>query len=74
MTDLLLAAIHALRLALVAEHPLLDDDTAAPDDPPVRRAARRALRQAARLRRALRAYRRAVDDALAQPDLPRDPF
>ena len=74
MIDLLLAALHALRLALVAEHPLLDDDMAASDDPPVRRAARRALRHAAHLRRALRAYRRAVDDVLAQPGLPPEPF
>jgi hypothetical protein len=66
---LLDAALVALRHALLAEHPLLD---AAPsgDDPLVRQRARRALRHATRLRRALRAYRREVDDALEAPDEP----
>ncbi|HTZ86063.1 MAG TPA: hypothetical protein VMB05_05280 [Solirubrobacteraceae bacterium] len=53
-------ALVALRLALLAEHPLLDDDLAAPDDPPVQRRARRILRLAQLLRRAVADYRREV--------------
>jgi hypothetical protein len=63
-------ALSALRLALFAEHPLLDDDLAAEDDPPVQRRARILLRLADRLHRALDAYRREVDDVLRE--LPRD--
>jgi hypothetical protein len=63
VVDLVSSALSGLRLALLAEHPLLDDDSAAPDDPPVRRRARTLLRHAERLRRALRAYRR---EALSQ--------
>jgi hypothetical protein len=74
MVDLLLAALDALRLALVAEHPLLDDDLAALDDYPVRSAARKALRHADHLRRALRRYRKAVNTVLSATDLPADPF
>lgn len=76
VVDVVDAALHALALALVVEHPTLDDlddDPAFIDDPPVRRRARVALRVARRLRSALRAYRRAVDHALADPqdqDLP----
>jgi hypothetical protein len=62
--DLLQHALDALRLALLAEHPLLDDDLAAPDDPPVRRSARRLLWHAHRLRRALDSYRREVNKVL----------
>jgi hypothetical protein len=68
VVDLVSSALTALRFALPAEHPLLDDDLAAIDDPPVRRTARRLLRRADRLRRALRAYRRSVDAALQCPD------
>jgi len=65
--ELLDHCLSALRLALIVEHPLLDDDLAAPDDPPVRRRARALIRNAERLRRALDAYRRAVDDVLGGP-------
>ncbi|HKQ70310.1 MAG TPA: hypothetical protein VJT73_13265 [Polyangiaceae bacterium] len=68
VVDLVTSALKALRLALLAEHPLLDDDSAAPDDPPVRRSARTLLRQADRLRRALRGYRRTVAAVLQAPD------
>jgi hypothetical protein len=64
VVDLVDSTLGALRLALLAEHPLLDDDLAAPDDPPVRRRARALLRIAARLRRELQAYRHDVDQAL----------
>jgi hypothetical protein len=74
VVDLLLASLEALRLALLAEHPLLDDELAAPDDPPVRRAARKTLQYAARLRRALRLYRKTVDAVLSEPDTSSDPF
>jgi hypothetical protein len=74
VVDLLLASLDALRLALIAEHPLLDDELAAPDDPPARSAARSTLRQAARLRRALRLYRKTVDAVLTEPDTTSDPF
>lgn len=73
VVDLVDAALRALRLAMFAEHPLLDDDMAAPDDPPVRRRARQLLRHADRLRRGLDAYRREVDLVLREPaetDLP----
>ena len=66
--DLVDAALHALRLALLAEHPLLDDDLAAPDDPPVQRRARQLLRHADRLRRGLVAYRREVARVLRDGD------
>ena len=59
-------ALDTLRLALLAEHPLLDDDLAAPDDPPVQRRARAVLDHAARLRRALDAYRREVRRVLRE--------
>jgi hypothetical protein len=74
VVDLLDSALAALRLALFAEHPLLDDDLVTEDDPPVRRSAHAVLRSARHLRRALRHYRRAVDDALKQPDDPPLPF
>jgi hypothetical protein len=70
VVDLVDHALSALRLALFAEHPLLDDDLAANDDPPVQRRARVLLRHADRLHRALDAYRREVDDVLRE--LPRD--
>jgi hypothetical protein len=73
VVDLLDHSLEALRLAMVAEHPLLDDELAARDDPPVQRRARALLRHADRLRRALRAYSDAVDAVLCesvQDDLP----
>ena len=73
VVDLLDSALRALRLALVVEHPLLDDDLSAPDDTPVRRRARQLLRHADRLQRGLEAYRREVDLVLREPketDLP----
>jgi len=74
VVDLLGHALHSLRRALLAEHPLLDDDLAAPDDPPVRRRARRLLREAERLHRALHHYRRAVHAALRPADRDDLPF
>jgi len=74
VVDLLEHCLDALRLAMLAEHPLLDDDLAAPDDPPVQRRARALLRHALRLRRALDDYRREVRAVLradeATDDLP----
>jgi hypothetical protein len=70
VVDLAGHALSALRLALLVEHPLLDDDLAAPDDPPVQRRARRLLRIALRLRRALDDYRREVERVLHER--PRD--
>jgi hypothetical protein len=68
VVDLVVACLAALRLALLAEHPLLADDLAAGEDPPVQHRARVVLRQADRLRRSLDAYRRKVDDSrLARP-------
>lgn len=74
VVDLVVSALTALRLALLTEHPLLDDDLAAVDDPPVRRSARRLLRHADTLRRALRAYRRSVNAVLQNPHQPNWPF
>ena len=72
VVDLVDHALAALRLALLAEHPLLGDSVATVDDPPVQRRARALLAHVARLRRALNAYRRMVDDGLREP--PRDDF
>ena len=74
VVDLVDSALGALRLALVVEHPLLDDDLGAPDDPPVRRRARQLLSHAERLRRGLDAYRREVDLVLREPDEKDLPF
>jgi hypothetical protein len=68
VVDLVDHALRALRLALLAEHPLVDDDSAAPDDPPVQRKARALLRRADDLRRALCAYRAQVARALGEPE------
>jgi hypothetical protein len=73
VVDLLRHALHALRLALLAEHPALANDLDAADDPPIQARARALLRNATRLRRALHAYRRAVyrlPHAPADDDLP----
>jgi hypothetical protein len=74
VVDLVDHALSALRLALLAEHPLIDDDSAAPDDHPVQRRARAALRRADNLRRALRAYRTQVARALGGPERNDLPF
>jgi hypothetical protein len=60
VVDLLGHCLDALRLAMLAEHPLVLDELAAPDDPPVQRRARVLLRQTAYLHRELEAYRREV--------------
>jgi ParB-like chromosome segregation protein Spo0J len=73
VVDLLDSALSALRLALLAEHPLLDEPLTE-NDPPVQRRARAILRSARHLRCALRHYRRAVDQVLNQPDDPQLPF
>jgi hypothetical protein len=68
VVDLADAALSALRRAILVEHPTLTDLPDA-DDSDVRRRAAVVLHHAARLRRALRTYRRAVDRVL---DAPRD--
>jgi len=71
VVDLSDAALVALRRAMLTEHPTLDDP--AVDHPPIHRRAALILRLARRLRRALNAYRSAVDDVLRLPpdhDLP----
>ncbi len=73
VVDLLDHCLDALRLAMLAEHPLLDDELAAHDDAPVQQRARALLRHAIRLRRALDDYRREVRDVLrdvARDDMP----
>jgi hypothetical protein len=67
VVDLVDHALRSLRLALLAEHPLLDGDDAH-DDPPVQRRARALLHRAHDLRQALRDYRRLVDRVLHEPD------
>ncbi len=74
VVDLLDHCLDALRLALLAEHPLLDDDLAAPDDPPVQRRARALLRHTSRLRRALDAYRHEVRAVLREDSRNDIPF
>ena len=74
VVDLVDSALAALRLALLAEHPLLDDHLGAPDDQPVQRRARQLLRHADRLRCGLVAYRREVDHVLRKVDETDLPF
>ena len=68
--DLAEAALLALERAIRLEHPRLDSDPV--EDPEVRMRARALLRPAARLRRSLRSYRRALDRRLRHlhDDLP----
>jgi len=63
----------ALERALLLEHPLLRNPES-DDDPVVRRRARIVLRHAARLRRALRHYRRVVRHILSERNVEHDPF
>jgi len=63
VVDLAEAALLALERALRLQHPRLDVDP--DDDPDLRRQARAILRPATHLRRALRAYRRALERQLA---------
>jgi hypothetical protein len=74
VVDLVDHALHALGLALLAEHPLIDDDSAAHDDAPVQRRARALLRRARALRRAIDDYRTQVEHVLRPPDEPDLPF
>ena len=72
VVDLADASIAALRRAILVEHPTLHESSAAHGSPVLRRAAG-VLRSAARLRRALQAYRNAVNIVLTEPaadDLP----
>jgi hypothetical protein len=71
--DVANAALRALERALLLEHPLVRIP-AADDDPLVRRRARAVLRTTARLRRALRGYRRAVLQLLRENELADEPF
>ena len=71
--DVVAAALLALERALLLEHPLVHNP-ASDHDPPVRRRARVVLRSAARLLRALRAYRAVVRDILRDADHDDDPF
>jgi hypothetical protein len=67
------AALLALERALVLEHPLVHNPDS-DDDPLLRRRARHVLRSAARLLRALRAYRGVVLTILRDADFADDPF
>jgi hypothetical protein len=74
IVDLADHALRALALALLAEHPLIEDESAAHDDAPVQRRARALLRRARALRRALDDYRTQVERVLRPPDEPDLPF
>jgi hypothetical protein len=74
VVDLADHALHALGLALLTEHPLIDDESVARDDAPVQRRARALLRRARALRRALDDYRTQVERVLSPPDAPDLPF
>jgi|HubBroStandDraft_4_1064222.scaffolds.fasta_scaffold87329_2 hypothetical protein len=74
VVDLADHALRALALALLAEHPLIEDESAAHDDAPVQRRARALLRRARALRRALDDYRTQVERVLRPPDEPDLPF
>lgn len=60
VVDLSIAALEALRRGILIEHPTVSE-LPPPRDAPVLRRAAIVLRSVARLRRHLRAYRRAVD-------------
>jgi hypothetical protein len=72
VVDLTDAALAALRRAILVEHPTLGEFPS-DDQPGVRRRATLVLHAAARLNRALDAYRRAVEPALRKLP-PEDPF
>jgi hypothetical protein len=74
VVDLVDHALRALGLALLAEHPLIDDESAAHDDAHIQRRARALLRRTRALRRALGDYRTQVQRVLRQPDEPELPF
>jgi hypothetical protein len=67
------AVLVALERALVLEHPLIESP-ASDHDPLVQRRARDVLRSAARLLRALRAYRAVVHNILREAVFVDDPF
>ncbi|HXX68934.1 MAG TPA: hypothetical protein VEK07_17235 [Polyangiaceae bacterium] len=71
--ELVDAALVALERALLVEHPLLGAPPPT-EHPPVRTHASAVLRRADRLRGALRAYRRVVNDALRQAEERDSPF
>lgn len=60
VVDLAIAALEALRRGILLAHPTVSE-LPRPGDAPVLRRAAIVLRSVARLRRQLRAYRRAVD-------------
>ncbi len=74
VVDLLDHCLDALRLAMLAEHPLLDDELHARDDAPVQRRARALLRHSIRLHRALDDYRREVRAVLQKVSCDDMPF
>jgi hypothetical protein len=67
------AVLLALERSLVLEHPLIEGP-ASDDDHLVQRRARNVLRAAARLLRALRAYRAVVHNILREAQFVDDPF
>lgn len=72
VVDLADVALRALLRAIDVEHPALDEEPRS-DEAPVRYRARALVRPARRLRRAIAAYRRAVDqlvDDLHCDDMP----
>jgi hypothetical protein len=73
VVELVDAAVAALERALYVEHPLVNDRLPT-EHPPVRHHARAVLRQADRLRTALRTYRRVVDDVLREAEQHESPF
>jgi hypothetical protein len=74
VVNLLDHCLDALRLAMLAEHPLLDDELDARDDPPVQRRARALLHHGKRLHCALDAYRREVQAVLRDDSTDDIPF
>jgi hypothetical protein len=74
VVDLVEHTLRALRLALLAEHPHIDDPAADPNDARVQRRAHVMMRCAARLHRALADYRNEVRRVLHLPDDPDFPF
>ena len=73
VVDLADAALTALRRALLVEHPTVGEFPSADASPVLVRAAV-VLRATARLRRALRAYRHAVEDVLEDAERDELPF
>jgi hypothetical protein len=71
--DVALAALRALRRALLVEHPTIEGRRHSSDDPPIERRARSVLRSSRQLQRDLHDYHATADEIIAaarEDDIP----